>query len=121
MRKTHLTVLAIVTAVVILAIGAVTAYADIASDSEKPVTTTNATASYWDAAAITIHAADNEGVAYIYHKLDGHPVRLSTIDGKPLVRMSPSRPPRTVLSASGPTRSNTGRRTSTATSRRSTR
>jgi hypothetical protein len=83
-RKTHLTVLAIVVAVVLLAIGAVAAYADIASDSEKPVTTTNATASYWDAVAITIHATDNEGVAYIYHKLDGHPVRLSPIDGKPL-------------------------------------
>ena len=84
MRKTHLTVLAIVAAVVILAIGAVSAYADIATDAEKPVTTTNATASYWNAAAITIHATDNEGVAYIYHKLDGHPVRLSIIDGKPL-------------------------------------
>lgn len=79
MRKTHLTVLAIAVAVVILAIGAVGAYADIASDAEKPVTTTDATASYWDAAALTITATDNEGVAYIYHKLDGHPVRLSVI------------------------------------------
>ena len=84
MRKTHLTVLAVATAVAILAIGAVAAYAGIASDSEKPVSTTDAVASYWDAPAFTITATDDEGIAYIYHKLDGHPVRLSTIDGKPL-------------------------------------
>jgi hypothetical protein len=76
--------LAIAAAAVILAIGAVAAYADIASDSEKPVSTTDAAASYWDAAAITISSTDNEGIAYIYHKLDGHPVRLSTITAKPL-------------------------------------
>ena len=29
-------------------------------------------------------ATDNEGIAYVYHKLDGGPVRLTTVDGKPL-------------------------------------
>ena len=51
MRKTHLMVLAIVLAVAVLAVGAVGAYADLASDDNPPVTTTDAVASYWDAAA----------------------------------------------------------------------
>jgi hypothetical protein len=82
-RKTHLMVLAIVVAAVVLAVGAVAAFADINSDSEKPVTTTNAAASYWDAAAITVTATDNVGVRYIYHKLDGQPVRLDSVNDSP--------------------------------------
>ncbi len=84
MRKTHLTVLAVVVIVVVLAVGAVAAYADITSDSQKPETKTDAVASYWDAAAITVTATDAEGIAYIYHKIDGHAVRLEIVAGKPL-------------------------------------
>ncbi len=83
MRKTHLMVLAIVVAAVVLAVGAVTAFADISSDSEKPVSTTNAAASYWDAAAITVTATDNEGIRYIYHKLDDQAVRLDIVSDSP--------------------------------------
>jgi len=82
-KKTHLMVLAIVAVAVVLAVGAVAAYADITSDSQKPETTTDAVASYWDAAAITATATDNEGIAYIYHKIDGHAARLNTVDGTP--------------------------------------
>ncbi len=88
MRKTHLTVLAIVVAVVVLAVGAVAAFADINSDAEKPVTTTNAAASYWNTAAITATAHDNEGIAYIYNKVDGGPARLTIVDGKPTAGLS---------------------------------
>ena len=84
MRKTHLTVLAIVVAAVVLAVGAVAAYADITSDTQKPETKTDAVASYWDAAAITATATDAEGIAYIYHRIDGHAVRLEIVAGKPL-------------------------------------
>ena len=59
-------VLAIVAVAVVLAVGAVSAYADITTDAQAPVTTTNAVASYWNTAAITATAADNEGIAYIY-------------------------------------------------------
>lgn len=83
MKKTHLMVLAIVAVAVVLAVGAVAAYANITSDSQKPETTTDAVASYWDAAAITVTATDNEGVAYIYHKIDGHAARLKIVDGTP--------------------------------------
>jgi hypothetical protein len=82
-RKTHLMVLAAVAVAIVLAIGAVSAYADISSDSEKPATTTNAAESYWDVASFTITATDNEGVAYIYTKLDDHVVRLDTVSDKP--------------------------------------
>jgi hypothetical protein len=76
--------LAIVAAAVVLAVGVVAAYADITSDTQKPETTTDAAASYWDAAAITATAVDNEGIAYIYHKIDGHAVRLEIVTGKPM-------------------------------------
>lgn len=83
MRKTHLTVLAIVAVAVVLAAGAAAAFADIATDTQKPVTTTDAAASYWDAASFKLTATDNEGIAYIYHKLDSHITRLEIISGKP--------------------------------------
>lgn len=87
MRKTHLMVLAIVLAVAILAVGAVGAYADLASDDNPPVTTTDvpaADAQYWDAATIVATATDDEGIAYIYHEFDNGLVRLATIADKPL-------------------------------------
>ncbi len=84
MKKTHLMALAIVAAAVALAIGAVAAYADLASDSTAPTTTTDAVAEYWDAAVITATATDDEGIAYIYHELDNGVVRLAIVDGKPL-------------------------------------
>lgn len=84
MRKTHLMVLAIVLAVAILAVGAVGAYADLASDDNPPATTTDAVAQYWDAATIVATAADDEGIAYIYHEFDNGLVRLATIADKPL-------------------------------------
>ncbi len=83
MRKTHLMVLAIVLAATILAIGAVGAYADLASDVTPPVTTTDAVAEYWDAATIVATATDAEGITYIYHELDEGVVRLATIADKP--------------------------------------
>ena len=80
MKKTHLMVLALVAGAVVLAVAAVSAYASITSDQAKPVTTTNVGSDpYWDTAAITVTATDNEGVAYIYHKLDSHVVRLDPI------------------------------------------
>lgn len=87
MRKTHLMVLAIVLAVAMLAVGAVGAYADLASDANPPVTTTDvpaAGAQYWDAATIVATATDDEGIAYIYHEFDNGLVRLATIADKPL-------------------------------------
>ena len=84
MRKTHLMVLAIVVAVTVLAVGAVGAYADLASDDNPPVTTTDAVAQYWDAATIVATATDDEGIAYIYHEFDNGLVRLATIPDKPL-------------------------------------
>ena len=83
MRKTHLMGLAIIAVVVVLAVGAVSAYADITTDSQAPTTTTNAVASYWNTAAITAAATDNEGIAYIYNKVDGGPARLTIVSGKP--------------------------------------
>jgi hypothetical protein len=83
-RKTHLMVLAIVLAVAILAVGAVGAYADLASDANPPATTTDAVAQYWDTATIVATALDDEGIAYIYHEFDNGLVRLAPIDDKPL-------------------------------------
>ena len=82
-RKTHLTVLAIVLAVAVLAVGAVGAYAGLADDATPPVTTTDAVADYWDAATVVATATDAEGIAYSYHELDNGVVRLAKIDGKP--------------------------------------
>ena len=84
MRKTHLMVLAIVLAVAILAVGAVGAYAGLADDHNPPVTTTDAVAQYSDAVKIVATAADEEGIAYIYHEFDNGLVRLATIADKPL-------------------------------------
>jgi hypothetical protein len=83
-RKTHLVVLAVVVAVIVLAIGAVGAFADLASDVTPPTTTTDAAADYWDSATIVATATDDEGVAYIYHELDNGVVRLAMIADKPL-------------------------------------
>ena len=123
MRKTHLMVLAIVAVTVVLAVGAVSAYADIATDAQAPVTTTNAVASYWNTAAITATATDNEGIAYIYHKVDGGPARLTIVSGKPAPTSAQASIPvaKDLPLSAGTTRSSTGPRTSTATSRPSTR
>ena len=83
MRKTHLMGLAIVAVILVLAVGAVSAYADITTDSQAPATTTNAVANYWNTVAITATATDNEGIAYIYDKVDGGPARLTIVSGSP--------------------------------------
>ena len=83
MRKTHVVVLAVVAIAIVLAIGAVSAYAGLGSDVTAPTTTTDAVASYWDSATIIATATDAEGIAYIYHELDNGVVRLATITGKP--------------------------------------
>ena len=84
MRKTHVLVVAVVAIATVLAIGAVAAYGNLASDATAPTTTTDVVASYWDSAAVTATATDDEGIAYIYHELDKGVVRLATIADKPL-------------------------------------
>ncbi len=77
-------VLTVVAVAVVFAIGAVGAYGNLASDTNAPSTTTDAVAAYWDDAVITLSAADDEGVAYIYHELDNGVVRLHKVEGSPL-------------------------------------
>jgi flagellar hook assembly protein FlgD len=76
-------VLTIVAVAVVLAIGAAGAYGDLASDTNAPTTTTNAVATYWDDAVITLTATDDEGIAYIYHELDEGIAHLTTVSGSP--------------------------------------
>jgi hypothetical protein len=76
--------LTVVAIAIVLAIGAVGAYGNLASDTAAPVTTTDAVAAYWDDAVITLTATDDEGVRYIYHELDDHVVRLHTVTGTSL-------------------------------------
>jgi hypothetical protein len=83
-RKTHLVLLAIVTAAIVLAIGAVSAYASLGSDTTAPTTVTDVAATYWNAVTITATATDDEGIRYVYHELDEGVVRLAPIDDKPL-------------------------------------
>lgn len=82
MRKTHLLVLVVVAVAVVLAVGAISAYAINVGDTQAPVTTSDAAASYWNTASITATATDDEGVAYIYTKVDHHKARL-TVTGTP--------------------------------------
>jgi hypothetical protein len=82
-RKPHILVLAVVAVAVVLAVGAVSAYGNLASDVTAPATTTDCVASYWNSAAITATATDDEGVRYVYHELDGGVVRLAPVDGSP--------------------------------------
>ena len=86
MSKTHRLMLVIVAAAILLGIGAVSAYADLASDVAAPVTTADATAGavYWNDTVVKLTAADDEGVAYIYHELDNGVARLYKVDGAPL-------------------------------------
>ena len=44
------------------------AYADLASDTTAPTTTTDVTESYWNDVTITATATDDEGIAYVYHE-----------------------------------------------------
>jgi hypothetical protein len=74
-KGSHLALL-VLAAAVILAIGAVSAYAALADDSTPPVTTSDAATSYWNTASVKLTAADAEGVAYIYHRIDGGITRL---------------------------------------------
>jgi hypothetical protein len=83
-RKTHVVALAIVVVAIVLAIGAVSAYGNLASDTTAPTTATDAAATYWNSATITATATDDEGIRYIYHELDEGVVRLATIDAGPL-------------------------------------
>lgn len=83
MRKTHIVVLVIVAVAVTLAIGAAGAYGDLASDKTAPTTTTDAVATYWDDAVISLTATDDEGIAYIYHELDEGIAHVTPIAGAP--------------------------------------
>lgn len=69
MRKRKHLVALVVVAAVILAVGAVTAYAQLATDTTPPTTSADVAATYWGPATITINATDNESVAYIYYRL----------------------------------------------------
>jgi hypothetical protein len=82
-RKTHILVLAVLAVVIVLAIGAVSAYGNLASDVTPPVTATDVVPSYWNDVTITATATDAEGVRYVYHELDGGVVRLALVDGSP--------------------------------------
>jgi hypothetical protein len=82
-RKTHIVVLIVVALAAVFAFGAAGAYGDLASDTNAPTTTTDAVASYWDDAVITVTATDDEGIAYIYHELDEGIAHLSTVEGSP--------------------------------------
>ena len=84
MRKTHLVLLAIIAAAIVLAIGAVSAYASLASDTTAPTTVTDVAAIYWNDVTIIATATDDEGIRYVYHEIDEDVVRLAPIDGKPL-------------------------------------
>lgn len=80
MRKTHrlMIVLVVAVAAIMLGVGAVSAYADLASDTQPPATTVNVAegATTWNIGTLTLTANDDEGVAYIYHELDGGIARL---------------------------------------------
>lgn len=84
MRKTHRLVMVLVGLAVVLGVGAVTAYAGLADDTTPPTTTSDAVASYWNDAVITLTSTDDEGIAYMYHELDGGVVRLHRVDAGPL-------------------------------------
>ena len=76
MKKTRHLIMVVAVVVVVLSIGAVAAYAGLADDSTPPVTSSDAQADYWNDATINLNATDADGVAYIYHELDGGVVRL---------------------------------------------
>lgn len=79
MKKTRHLVMIVTAVLVVLAAGAVSAYASLADDATPPATTSDAVASYWNDATVILSATDNEGVAYIYHELDDDVVRLYTV------------------------------------------
>lgn len=79
MKKTRHLAMIVAAVLVVLAVGAVSAYASLADDATPPATTSDAVASYWNDATVTLSATDNEGVAYIYHELDDDVVRLYTV------------------------------------------
>ena len=83
-RRTHIAVLVAVTVMIVMVVGAAGAYGDLASDTNAPTTTDDAVASYWNDATVTLTASDDEGIAYIYHELDGAVVRLHKVAGAPL-------------------------------------
>lgn len=90
MRKTRHLVIVIAVVAIVLGIGAVSAYASLADDTTPPVTTSNAVANYWNDATINLSAADGDGVAYIYHELDGGVVRLYTVGAGPAEVSAPT-------------------------------
>jgi hypothetical protein len=75
-KKTRHLIMVVAVVVVVLSIGAVAAYASLAGDTTSPVTASDAVASYWNDATINLSATDADGVAYMYHELDGVVVRL---------------------------------------------
>jgi hypothetical protein len=69
-KKRRLAIIVAV-AVVVLGVCAVSAYAALSDDNTPPVTTSDAVATYWNSATITLSATDASGVAYIYYHVDG--------------------------------------------------
>ena len=71
-RKTHLVMLAIVAVAIVLAVGAVSAYADLASDTTAPTTTTDVAAAYWNDVTITATATDSVAFTLTIHPTPAH-------------------------------------------------
>lgn len=83
MRKRYSVAVAVIFAATVLAVGAVGAYGTLASDTQPPVTTTDVVPQYWNDVAISAHAADDEGIAYIYYEFDGAVARVAAIPSAP--------------------------------------
>ncbi len=81
MRKTPHLAMVIAAVVVVLTVGAVSAYAGLADDVTPPTTSSDAVATYWNDATVHLTAVDDEGVAYIYSELDEGVARLFRVNG----------------------------------------
>ena len=62
---------------VIVAVGAVTAYAALNDDTTPPVTTSDAVSTCYNQAVVHLTAGDASGVAYIYSRVDREVIRLT--------------------------------------------
>lgn len=73
---------ALTVTVIFMGVGAVAAFALLLGDTTPPVTTSDVAATYFTGdVVITVTASDDEGVAYIYHRLDRGVVRLYRVEG----------------------------------------
>lgn len=83
MRKRYLVGAAIVLVAAVLTVGAVRAGAFIERDKVPPVTSTDVLPQYWNTVAISAHATDPAGVAYVYYEFDGAVERVAPVEGSP--------------------------------------